>query len=102
MAFYLLAYRQGICECRDIAEKNFFTDGSKFRGIVGGVFCKEISVKLRFRLPDLCNVFFMQKLPIKATEDVLLRSAASFTEVSIHSDSRAAILSLSSHLCAQI
>ena len=75
---------------------SFFTDGSRLGGKVGGgVFCKELSVSLSFRLPDHCSVFQAEVAAIKAAVEVLLRSAASFVEVSIHSDSRAAILALS-------
>ena len=59
------------------------------------VFCKKLSVNLSFRLPDDCSVFQAEVAVIRWAEDVLLRSAASFREMSIHSDSRAAILALS-------
>ena len=75
---------------------SFFTDGSKLGGKVGGgVFCKELSVNLCFRLPDHCSVFQAEVAAIKVAVEVLLRSVASFREVSIHSDSRAAIQALS-------
>lgn len=59
----------------------------KLRGRVdGGVFCRELSINFSFRLPYHIN----------SAIDILLGSAASFIEVCIHSDSRAAILALSS------
>lgn len=55
---------------------SFFTDGSKLRGD------KELSVKNSFRLLEHLSIV------IKVSVDVLLRSAASFGEVSIHSISK--------------
>lgn len=59
---------------------SFFTDGSKLRGEIGED--KELSVKNSFRLLEHLSIV------IKVSVDVLLRSAASFGEVSIHSISK--------------
>lgn len=55
----------------------------------GGVFCKKLSIK-HF------SVFQGEVAAIKVVLDILLRSAAIFREVSIHSSSRAPIPALSS------
>ena len=76
---------------------SFLTDMSKLGGKGGvGIFCKELYVNLSFRLTEHCSVFQAEVAAIKVAKDLLLQSTVSFSEVSIHSDSRAAILALSS------
>lgn len=75
----------------------FLMDGSKLEMKVGvTVYHKKLSVKLNFRLPDYYILFQAEVAAIKVAVAVLLRSAVSASEVSVHSDSRAAILTLSS------
>lgn len=69
---------------------NFFNLGGK---LGGGVF-KKLSLKLKLRLPDNC--FQPEVAVIKIVVDLLLRSTASLRKMSIHSDSRAAIIALRS------
>lgn len=57
---------------------SFFADGPKPGGKVrGGVFRKQLSLKLSFRLPDYCSVFQTKVAAIIVAVDLLLRSAAS-------------------------
>lgn len=60
------------------------------------VFIRSSSLKHSFRLTDHCSGFLILVATIKATLDILLWSTASFKEVSIHSDSRSAIIALGS------
>ena len=56
-------------------------DRSKLGKIVGGVFCKQLFVKLSFRLKEHCSIFQAEMLAI----DAVLRRIAPFREASVHS-----------------
>lgn len=50
-----------------------------------GVFCKELSVKLSYRLPGYCRVFVAEVSAIKVGVDLLLRCATFFSMCSFFS-----------------
>lgn len=50
---------------------NFFNDGSKLRGKVGGVvFCKELLIMHSFKLPDQCSVLQVVEVVTKVAVHV--------------------------------
>lgn len=70
-------------------------NGSKLEGKVSkGVFCRELSINFIFRFPEYCKVFQSEVADVKVAVDLLL-SCAAIREVTIHSDSKVAILALS-------
>lgn len=70
--------------------------GLKLKEKVGeGAFCQKLPINTSFRLPDHCSVFQAEVAAIKAV-NILLRSLTSFRDLCIHSDIRAALLSLNS------
>lgn len=76
---------------------SIFSNRSRHAGKVGeGVQCRELYISSSFGLPDHLGVFHEEVAVIKVTVDLLLRSAASFRVLNIHSDSSVAILVLSS------
>ena len=77
---------------------NFFADGSKLNDQVGGgVFCRELSLGINFRLPDHCSVFQAEIAAIKEVLDWLRINVVSSTQVNIYTDSQASIKCLASH-----
>ena len=76
---------------------NFFTDGSKLEGRVGGgVFCPELDLNISFRLPDYCSVFQAELAAVSEVPKWLMRNITTSTTINIFTDSQAAIKSLNS------
>ncbi|XP_037943520.1 uncharacterized protein LOC119676353 [Teleopsis dalmanni] len=76
---------------------NFFTDGSKLDGQVGGgVYCPELDLSMSFRLPDHCSVFQAEVSAILEVSDWLKHNVSSVKFINIFTDSQAAIKSLNS------
>ena len=76
---------------------NFFTDGSKLDGKVGGgVYCPELDWKMSFRLPDHCSVFQAEIAALNEVPNWLKRNITTSTTINIFTDSQAAIKSLNS------
>ena len=74
---------------------NFFTDGSKLNDQVGGgLYCRELDLRIHFRLPDHCSVFQAEIAAIKEVLDWLQTNVVTCNTVSIYTDSQASIKSL--------
>jgi ribonuclease HI len=75
-----------------------YTDGSLFEGRVGsGVFSEELDLKASFALGTFATVLQAEVYAIMACSDYCLRECMTGKTVCICSDSRAALLTLSSH-----
>jgi ribonuclease HI len=76
----------------------FYTDGSLFEGKAGsGVFSEELDLKASFALGTFATVFQAEVYAIMACSNYCLRECMTGKTVCICSDSRAALLALSSH-----
>jgi ribonuclease HI len=76
----------------------FYTDGSLFVGRAGsGVFLEELDLKASFALGTFATVFQAEVYTIMVCSDYCLRECMTGKTICICSDSRAALLALSSH-----
>jgi hypothetical protein len=76
----------------------FYTDGSLFESREGaGVFLEELDLKASFALGTFTTVFQTENFAILACSDYCLRVCMTGKTICICSDSRAALLALSSH-----
>lgn len=74
-----------------------YTDGSKLAGRVGGgIYSENPRLNTSFRLPDHCSVYQAEVIAIHEAANYLLQNEAQYREISILSDSQAAIKSLNS------
>jgi hypothetical protein len=76
----------------------FYTDGSLFEGRAGsGIFSEELDLKASFALGTFSTVFQAEVYATMACSDYCLRDCMTGKTICICSDSRAALLALSSH-----
>ena len=73
-----------------------YTDGSKLNGVVGsGIFTKSVVIAQPIRLLDYCSVFQAEVVTIQAAARIIVDERSSKKNVTILSDTKAAIKALS-------
>ena len=76
-----------------------YTDGSKLdNGVRSGIYFRKLNLNISFCLPDYCSVFQAEVVAIYRAAQWIIANGVSFTHVSMFSDSRAAISSLSGYV----